>query len=86
MVIAATASEELRHGSVSGTPGFVELARAAGEGDFIFDYRGVAVANIDLGNVRGRSSAERARQRPITRRKGDQEKDRTLSDETDLKP
>jgi hypothetical protein len=55
MVIAATASEELRHGSVSGTPGFVELARAAGEGDFIFDYRGVAVANIDLGNVRGRS-------------------------------
>ena len=30
--------------------------------------------------------AERARQRPITRRKGDQEKDRTLSDRTGLKP
>ena len=30
--------------------------------------------------------AERARQRPITHRKGDQEKDCTLSDETGLKP
>ena len=57
MVVAATASRELRHGSVSGTLGFVELARAAGEGDFIFDYRGVAVANIDLANVYGRSGA-----------------------------
>jgi hypothetical protein len=58
MVIAATASEELRHGSVSGTLGFAELARAVGENDFIFDYRGVAVANIDLANVYGRSCAE----------------------------
>ena len=59
MVIAATAVGELRHGSVSGTLGFVELARArAGKGDFIFDYRGVAVANIDLANVYGRSSVK----------------------------
>ena len=57
MVVATTASGELRHGSVSGTLGFAELARAVGEGDFIFDYRGVAVANMDHANVDGRSSA-----------------------------
>jgi hypothetical protein len=56
MVIAATAWEELRHGSVSGTLGFPELARAAGrEGDFLFAYWGVAVANRDHRNVYGRS-------------------------------
>ena len=55
MVIAATTSGELRHGSVSGTLGFPQLARAAGEGDFVFDYRSVAVANMGLVNVRGRS-------------------------------
>jgi len=61
MVIATTASQELRHGSVSGTLGWSELARipGAGEGDFIFDYRGVAVANRDPKNVYGRSSAAR---------------------------
>ena len=57
MVVAATASGELRHGSVSGTLGFVDLARAAGQGDFIFDYRSVAVANMDHANVCGRSTA-----------------------------
>ena len=61
MVVAATASEELRHGSVSGTLGFAELARAAGEGDFRFAYGGVAVANMDHVNVYGRSSAKNAR-------------------------
>jgi len=54
MVIAATTSGELRHGSVSGTLGFPELART--EGGFVFDYRGVAVANMDHANVYGRSS------------------------------
>ena len=58
MVIAATAWEELRHGSVSGTLGLSELARAAGrEGDFLFAYWGVAVANRDHRNVYGRSRA-----------------------------
>jgi hypothetical protein len=57
MVIAATASGDLRHGSVSGTHGFPQLARAAGEGDFIFHCPGVAVANMDLANVPGGSNA-----------------------------
>ncbi len=57
MVIAATASEELGHSSVSGTLGCPEPARAAGQGDFIFAYGGVAVANMDHANVYGRSSA-----------------------------
>jgi hypothetical protein len=48
----------LRHDSVSGTLGFAELARAwwAGQGDFIFAYGGVAVANMDHANVYGCSS------------------------------
>jgi hypothetical protein len=60
VVLAATTSVELRHGSVSGTLGWSELARArcAGQGDFIFDYRGVAGANMDHGNVSGRSRAQ----------------------------
>ena len=55
MVIAATASKELRHGSASGTLGWSELARArcAGQGDFLFAYGGVAVANMDHANVYG---------------------------------
>ena len=57
MVVATTASQGLRHGSVSGTLGFPLRARAAGEGDFPFDYRRVAVANMSLVNVCGRSSA-----------------------------
>ena len=57
MVVATTASEGLRHGSVSGTLGFAERIRTAGEGDFSFDYRGVAVANMGLVNVCGRSRA-----------------------------
>ena len=60
MAIAATTSGELRHGSVSGTLDFPQLARAAGEGDFVFDYRSVAVANIGLANVCGHSTAKRA--------------------------
>ena len=43
---------------MSGTLGFVEPARAVGKGDFIFDYRSVAVVNMDQANVYGRSSAE----------------------------
>jgi hypothetical protein len=63
MVIAASASQELRHGSVSGTLGWSELARArcAGQGDFLFAYGGVAVANMDHANVCGRSTANPAR-------------------------
>ena len=52
-VIATTASQGLRHGSVSGTLGFAERLRAAREGDFPFDYRGVAAANMGLVNVCG---------------------------------
>jgi len=63
MVVATTASQELRHDSGPGTLGWSELARArsAGEGDLIFDYRGVAAANRDFTNVYGRSSAQLAR-------------------------
>jgi hypothetical protein len=66
MVVATTAWEALRHGSASGTLGWSELARArcAGQGDFIFDYRGVAVANRDFTNVYGRSR-ERITYRPF---------------------
>ncbi len=61
VVIAATASEALRHGSAPATLGASELARArcAGQGDVIFAYGGVAVANTDHGNVCGRSTADR---------------------------
>ena len=58
MVVATTASQGLRHGSVAGTLGFAERARAAGEGAFRFDYRGVAVANKGVANVCGRSRAK----------------------------
>ena len=50
MVVATTASQELRHGSGSGTLLRSELARApgAGEGGFTFGFRGVAGANGGL--------------------------------------
>ena len=62
MVVATTASQGLRHGSVSGTLGFPLRARAAGKGDFPFDYRRVAVANMSLVNVCGRCSGNLTRQ------------------------
>jgi len=58
MVIATTTSGELRHASVSGTRGFPQLTRPAGEGDFPFDYWGVAVADRGLANVCARSTAK----------------------------
>ena len=59
LATARHARVALRHGSVSGTLGWSELARArwAGQGDFLFAYGGVACANMDHGNVSGRSRA-----------------------------